>query len=96
MRNRLISLDSQIEDDYLMEGMGSYGDNTRKRERMKRMLSKAMLIELTARQNECLSKYYFENKSMAEIADELGINKSTVSRHIRAARRKLTKLNLLI
>lgn len=68
-------------------------DNVNKRKRMKNLLTKAMLTQLTNRQSICVSEYYIQNKTMETIAAELGISKSTVSRHIKAAMKKLNKLN---
>ena len=64
-------------------------DNRPERERMKRILSRAIRHELTSRQRDCLTKYYLEGMKMTEIARSLELSKSTVSRHISAATRKL-------
>ncbi len=44
---------------------------------------------LTDRQNECFVMYYYDNMRMADVAKELGLHKSTVSRHISAVKKKL-------
>lgn len=61
-------------------------------EKMKQLLSVAMLYDLTQRQRECLELYYYENKRMNEIASLLSISPSTVTRHIKAAQKKLKGL----
>lgn len=63
---------------------------------MKRLLGSAMDKTLTERQRKCLSMYYFDELRMEEIAKRLGISKSTVSRHITAAKKKLDVLKVLI
>ena len=55
------------------------GDNSQRRERLKRNLRRAMKRELTPRQQEIMALYFFENRPMTEIAAMLGINKSRVS-----------------
>lgn len=66
--------------------------NRPERERMKRILSRAIRCELTERQRSCLVKHYLEGMKMKDIAKEMGLSKSTVSRHISAAELKLRKV----
>lgn len=66
--------------------------NHRDIQRMKNLLSAAIQTELTDRQRECLILYYLKGLQMNQIAVQLNLNPSTVSRHISAARRKLKKL----
>lgn len=56
---------------------------------MKLILSKAIVAELTLRQRDCITMYYYENMKMKDIAKALSLSKSTVSRHIKAAETKL-------
>ncbi len=60
---------------------------------MKALLRNGIKNTLTDRQRECLLLYYFKEMNLNEIADHLGISPSTVSRHIKAARKNLSKLN---
>lgn len=59
---------------------------------MKHLLSIAMACELTQRQRECLVLYYYDNKRMNEIASILSVAPSTVTRHIKAAQKKLKNI----
>lgn len=61
-------------------------------DKLKQLLSVAMLYDLTQRQRECLQLYYYENKRMCEIASLLSVSPSTVTRHIKAAQKKLKDL----
>lgn len=71
----------------------SQGDTNRpERERMKRLLYRAIRYELTERQRRCLSMYYLDGLKMEEIARSLALSKSTVSRHIAAAKTKLRRI----
>lgn len=65
------------------------GDNSHRRQRLLHNLSRAMTEELTPRQQEMLHLYYYEKLNMAQIAVRLGVNKSTVSRTLCRARRRL-------
>lgn len=47
--------------------------------------------ELTELQRDTILAYYFENKSVEQIARERGINKSTVSRTLKRAEARLKR-----
>ena len=63
--------------------------NRRQIEFMRNALKKAIKSELTERQQYILTEYYFKERSMTDIARELGITKSTVSRHISRSKERL-------
>lgn len=65
------------------------GDNSQRWQRLLHNLSRAMTEELTTRQQEMLQMYYYEGLNMTQIAARLGVNKSTVSRTLCRARRRL-------
>ena len=58
-------------------------------DRIKRNLPTAIDQDLTSRQRQMLSLYYFKGYTMERIGKELGVNKSTVSRTITRAVRRL-------
>lgn len=60
--------------------------------KMKKIMRKAISEALTARQRECLTMYYFENKKMKDIAVVLSLSPSTVTRHIKAAKKRLINI----
>lgn len=64
-------------------------DNGRRRQRLLHNLTKAVAEELTPRQREMLHLYYYGQLNMVQIAARLGVNKSTVSRTLCRARRRL-------
>ena len=47
--------------------------------------------ELTALQREALIAYYFQEQTITQIAEERGVNKSTVSRTLHRAEEKLRR-----
>lgn len=53
------------------------------------LLKRAVKEVLTNKQRLYAEKYFFENKTMVDIAKELGVNKSTVSRTITRAKLRL-------
>ena len=65
------------------------GSNSSERERMKRIIKTALKQELTKRERELLCAYYFLELTMPQIAARYDLNKSTVSRTISRAKRKL-------
>ena len=67
----------------------SSGTNEKQVRYLKNQLKKAMDTELTEKQRDILTEFYFEGKSVTEISDELGVNKSTVSRHLKRSKEKL-------
>ena len=67
------------------------GDNESDLARLTRNLRLAREEELTARQRELLRLRYEENLSVSEIAALIGRDKSTVSRTLSRARRRLYK-----
>lgn len=66
--------------------------NRREREEYRRFLYRAIKTQLTHRQTQVMLLYYFEEKNITEIAQELGLNKSTVSRTLRRSLNRLTDL----
>lgn len=66
-------------------------DNQEQIERLLRNLRKARVQELTPRQQQMLSMRFEQNMSGAEIARELGLNRSTVSRTLRRAQERLRR-----
>ena len=66
-------------------------DNSLQLERMKRNLRVAREKELTPRQRCMLELYYDQQMSVTEIAQELCVNVSTVSRTLQRARNRLRR-----
>ena len=64
-------------------------DNSADLRRLKRNLRRAREEELTPRQQELLQLHYEQNLTVTQIARQLGVNKSSVSRTLRRARERL-------
>lgn len=67
------------------------GDNSDRRHRLLRNLPLAVAAELTPHQQQVLELYIDQGMSMSGIARLLGVNKSTVSRTLRRALRRLER-----
>ncbi len=65
------------------------GDNSEQLGRLRRNLRRAREQELTPRQQQMLRMYFDDGQNMVEIAEVLGVNRSTVSRTLMRARRRL-------
>ncbi len=63
--------------------MSEENTNTRSLNRMKQNLIRALKHDVTPRQREMLTLYYAKGLNMRQIADLLGVNKSTVSRTVK-------------
>lgn len=67
------------------------GDNSAEQTMLKKNLLRALAEDVSPRQRELLHLYYSEQKTMAEIGKELGIDKSTVSRTIKRGEARLSR-----
>ena len=65
------------------------GDNSEQMTRLRRNLRRAREQELTQRQREMVALYYDRGRTMPQIAERLGVSRSTVSRTLRRARDRL-------
>jgi RNA polymerase sigma factor (sigma-70 family) len=64
-------------------------DNQEQMGRLKRNLTQALRQDITQRQREYMILYYGRSMSMAAIAKQCGVNKSTVSRTLKRGRHRL-------
>ena len=64
-------------------------DNTEQMNRLKRNLTHALRQDITQRQREYMMLYYGKGMSMEAIAQQCGVNKSTVSRTLKRGRQRL-------
>ena len=92
MRHKLISLSDLNKDFVAFSTYSDSDNNTADILKMKRILRKALKSELTDRQRQCITMYYIDNMKMYQIASSLSLSPSTVTRHIKAATKKLRNL----
>lgn len=87
-----VALDGQrnVEYEYYLKSLYG-GDNGDSRRALMRNLRTAMKDELTPRQLYMMKLYFVDGLKMHCIAEELGINKSTVSRTLTRGKARLRK-----
>ena len=68
------------------------GTNAETLARLTRHLPRAIREELTPQQQKCLQMRYFDRKTMQEIGEELGVDKSTVSKTLARAEKNLYRV----
>ncbi|MBR6677768.1 MAG: sigma-70 family RNA polymerase sigma factor [Oscillospiraceae bacterium] len=66
------------------------GDNHKRLRRLRRYLPEAM-EDLTERQKEMVRMHFFDEKTVSDIARELEVNRSTVSRCLSRAEKRLLR-----
>ena len=66
-------------------------DNSLRLERLRRNLRQAREQELTPRQKQMLEMHFEQNMSVSEIAQDLGVNVSTVSRTLKRAKDRIRR-----
>lgn len=66
-------------------------DNSQEISRLKRNLIRALREDVTPKQRQVLLLYYAEGMNMREIGEQLGVDKSTVSRTIKRGERRLQR-----
>lgn len=63
--------------------------NNRQLSAMKKALGQAIESELTERQKQMVTDFYYKGESVTKIAEKYGLSKSTVSRHLSRSRERL-------
>lgn len=86
VKEKLLSLDEA--QDFIPGGDSSAGGGGDQGWTMD-LLRMAVERELTGRQRQCVELYYFQGMTMEGISQELGLNKSTVCRHLQKARGRI-------
>ena len=70
--------------------------NTNQIEKIRTILTEAVDTLLTEKQKRCIKMHFFQEMPMNKIAAELGVNPSTVTRNIQAAKKRLSVLSLFL
>lgn len=76
----------------VFENYGSSGDNSENIKKLTKKLKNALDTDLTPTQREIVISYYFEGKNILQIASEKGVNKSSVSKVLARARKRLKRV----
>lgn len=92
MRHRKISLSNKAQQKIPYYDFDYSESNENEIAKMKKILKNAIVTGLTERQRYCICQYYIEEVPMKEIAHTLGVNPSTVTRHIKNAKKNLKRI----
>lgn len=90
-KKSLILRDNEFMGDLAAWERANAGDNDEQLDRLRRNLQKVRELELTEKQAEAVHLYYDLGLSIAQIAQERGVHKSTVSRTLARARERLKR-----
>jgi predicted DNA-binding protein YlxM (UPF0122 family) len=71
-------------------------DNTKYFKKILSFIKNIRERELTKRQKDCVELYYAKNIRMSEIARKFGLNRSTVFRHIKRAKKRISEVAMLL
>lgn len=66
--------------------------NTKDIKKIQNVVLKALQEQLTNRQKQITLMYFFDKKKITQIANELSLNKSTVSRTVHSSIKKLNNI----
>lgn len=89
MKRSTLSLDVlNDKSPWLADGFG-LGNECNFSKKIQGMLREVIKNELTPVQRSVIYGYYYEGKTVTQIAEERGVNKSTVSRCLKLARHKI-------
>lgn len=91
MRKRTLSISNELDSYISFTKYQSKGTNSSKLNEYKNGLRKIIDNELTEKQRFCFCQHYYENKSVKEISNALGIVEATVYKHIRTAMKIIKK-----
>lgn len=89
MRTKLLSLEGL---EYTLAAPSGERKTNRKFQRLQAQLHRAVAQELTDRQRTCVELYFYRQLTEQQVADELGIGKATVCRHLQKAKARLGKV----
>lgn len=87
MRSKFISLEEAQK--YLGGESGEPASSNRRDLNFAAAVLETGIRRLTERQQECVRLYYFEQRTLVQTAEILGINPATVCRHLKRARSNL-------
>ncbi|MDE5753659.1 MAG: sigma-70 family RNA polymerase sigma factor [Oscillospiraceae bacterium] len=83
----LLESDQEI----LRDLTGASATNRKQIETAKKALAEVITQDLTPRQREMINFYYYQNLNHRQIAEQLGIDSSTVCRTLQRARNRIYK-----
>ncbi len=92
-RKQKLTLNDKIDSNIAFMRYNSGLSNANDIEKMKKFVSVALNKSVTNMQRYCITEYYINNKLVKEIASELNVNSSTVTRHIQRGIKNIKKIS---
>ncbi len=87
---RMVHFNNKNENTFCFEYLKRSGNtNSQQRKNVSKLMMNAIETDLTALQRYCLTEHCINGKKQKDIAADLGLSRSTVSRHITAGKKKL-------
>ena len=77
---------------YDMDSQDAAAANKSRKDKMREIVSRAIMEELTERQRQVFLAYHQKQMTIPEIADVLGVNKSTVSRTLARGEERIRRI----
>lgn len=92
MSRRLLSYNDHTPAFTGLYGNITYIDNKTDIKNMKKLMNTALTVELTEKQRYCILEYYCNQRKMKDIALDMNVSPSTVTRHIERGMKKLERI----
>ncbi len=93
LKSEFLSKEEFCADKEISALIGDENSNTVRHSLMLKIMNNIIENDLTDRQKQMITMYYFQHMNISEIAGKLGVNRSTVSRTISRGRKNLTEKN---
>lgn len=77
---------------YDMDSQDAVAENKSRRDKMRKIASRAIMEELTERQRQVFLAYHLKQMTIPMIAATLGVHKSTVSRTLARAEKRIHRI----
>lgn len=79
-----------------IEGLYEENTNHKKRQIMLHVAETGIYVFLTPKQRYCVECYYKKGEDVKVIAERMGITRSAVYKHLKAAEKQLKKLSIFL
>lgn len=91
LKSEFLSKEEFCADKEISALIGDENSNTVRHSLMLKIMNNIIENNLTERQKQMITMYYFQHMNISEIASVLGVNRSTVSRTISRGRKNIAE-----
>ena len=92
MQRSMVNCDPYVFDALVFDRYNSGDTNSVELRKKLNFVYKAMKNELTPYQFQCLKAYFIQGKRVKDIAEDMGVHPSSISRTLKRAKRKISKI----